>query len=127
MNREDKQELIRLADLYIDSRLSDEDGKRLDRWLQKDETARQVFSDYLHDHAALYWSHVGEDTRQVVPPIDAVKPNLWRIVGLVACVAVVCAMILNYRQNDDSIVLNDSFILLNRGILPKFFGQKGNC
>ncbi len=46
--------LLELADGYIESTLSAAEMTELDQHLQSSSLARQIYTDYLHDHAAIY-------------------------------------------------------------------------
>lgn len=57
---EDYQELIDLANAYIEERLDTQQRDRLEKILQTNPDARRIYVDYLHDHAVLHWQDVGD-------------------------------------------------------------------
>ena len=69
------QELIDLANAHLEDRLDEAQRTRLQDILASDETARRVFVDFLHDHAALHWNEVALDAESSpAPPLPFPEP-----------------------------------------------------
>jgi len=98
MKDESKTErLLELANAHIENQLDEQQRTELEDLLRTDAEARRIFSDFLHDHASLYWSHVGQGEAEIVDfPIDPETPDTggrWRALAAVAAAAAIVAVL----------------------------------
>lgn len=88
-----KNRLFELANAHIENRLDDIQRNELEELLQSDAAARRVFADILHDHAAMYWNHVGEGEAEIIdfpePAIPTRSGAGWQSIAAAAAVAIV--------------------------------------
>ncbi|MEO0415889.1 MAG: FecR domain-containing protein, partial [Verrucomicrobiota bacterium] len=92
MTPELKQHLLDLADHYIEGTLTAEQAEQVDRLIANTPEARQVFSDYLHDHAAQYWQYISQNEKPQLPQFEAPsKLKIWALPFIASCLAVLCA------------------------------------
>jgi len=86
MTDEVYQQLIELANLHLDGRLTPAQHAELETLLETDAEARRVFADFLHDHAALHYQYAGAVNNQVIDfPTPPSFPT-WRWLGIAAAV-----------------------------------------
>ncbi len=93
MKPEQMDRLLELAHGQIEKRLSAEEWRELNQWLEVDEEARGLYLDLMHDHAALYWSRVGDTGREASPAV-VTRPIWWRRIAAVAAVMILGILIL---------------------------------
>ena len=77
---ESKDRLFELANAHIENRLDDGQRDELDILLQSDADARRMFADILHDHATMYWNHVGVSNGEIIDfpePAPGRSNNWW--------------------------------------------------
>lgn len=65
MNDSDRDELLELANGYLEKSLSPEQVTDLESRLERDEEARRIYIDFTHDHAALHWEQIPETGEDV--------------------------------------------------------------
>ena len=61
MKSEPRERLQALVHGQIEKRLSAGEWQELNALLERDEEARRVYLDLMHDHASLYWTHIGAE------------------------------------------------------------------
>lgn len=66
MTTEERDQLFAWAHAHLEGALTAEDHAALEALVRRDTEARRMFADLLHDHASLYWDHVGETEAEVI-------------------------------------------------------------
>ncbi len=97
MNERDTDELLELAHGYIERSLNAEQVARLELWLEESPEARQIYLNFLQDHATLHWSRVGEGQEPVVTDFAMPRarrfPPLWQIFAAAAVVSLLALVL----------------------------------
>ena len=134
MSPTSKSDLLQLANDYIDGRLDAEGKSRLQELLLEDPEARRIFSDFLHDHAELFWGHVGHGEAERTDPdllmeMAAVGDRparrrfpSWAVASLVALLALLVMSLAGRKGTEDEGEL--AHITLLSGIAVDGAGQE---
>lgn len=122
MNEKERDKLLDLANDYAEGELTEAQRQQLDDWLQSDESARRVFADFMHDHAALYWDQVSESQAEVIDfPAPSVFSRLNGIWGIAAAL-IVLAGVLVFRN--ETTVEDSTFATMEKTRAAKW--ESGN-
>ena len=114
MNDTAYQELIDLANAHIEGKLDPEPRTRLESILVDDESARRIFVDFMHDHAALHWDQIGENEDSIVdfPLSESTSKSGGR--WLAAAAAVVVSGVVFFMFGSKTNGGNESFAVMEK-------------
>ncbi|MDF1824296.1 MAG: DNRLRE domain-containing protein [Verrucomicrobiales bacterium] len=90
MNETDRDELLELANSYLEQSLSAEEAARLESILESNEEARRCFVDFTHDHAALHWEQISSAADEIEELSDYRPrrlPTMWQTLAAAAVIS----------------------------------------
>tara|TARA_R110000850_G_scaffold102678_15_gene212191 strand:- start:2884 stop:4296 length:1413 start_codon:yes stop_codon:yes gene_type:complete len=80
MNQDQKKRLFELASGHIEQTLSASEVSELEALLDDSPENLRIFSDFMHDHATLHWSHVSHEDEE--SPLEFSSPSHSRLPSL---------------------------------------------
>ncbi|MEO0445872.1 MAG: DNRLRE domain-containing protein [Verrucomicrobiota bacterium] len=94
MNADERQQLLQWSSGQIDGSLTPKERDQLEQLLQQDQEARRTYTDFLHLHATLHWSGVGDQIPETLPTAADTSPLLQRPFVLALAAAVVALLMI---------------------------------
>lgn len=103
MTDEQKERILDLANGYIEKRLTPSDVSELETILDEESEARQLYLDFLHNHAALHNHWVDDLPLQSVDDLEEEYqprslPSLWQTFAAAAVVCLLAMVIVRPAQ-----------------------------
>lgn len=90
MKETERDELLELANSYLEQSLSADEASRLEAILEGSEEARRCFVDFTHDHAALHWEQIPA-TNNEIEEFSEYRPRrlptMWQTLAAAAIIS----------------------------------------
>jgi hypothetical protein len=107
MNETEKDSLLELAHGYIERSLTPAQIVELEERLSRDEEARRIYLDYLHDHASLYWDQIPDNDQSAeITDFSDYRPSrfpsLWQAFAAAAVVALLSLVIMSRSEGNSA-------------------------
>ena len=105
MNETERDELLELANSYIEQLITPEQAEKLESILESNEEARRCFVDFTHDHATLHWEQVPDATSGIDDLADFRPrrlPTVWQTLAAASMIALLALALVKPQPKEDA-------------------------